>query len=318
MIKTTALIRLWLQTLFEFWGYIWGASGYLWTEAKQAGTTNAMAKKWIGHFVIDCSGLAYWAFKKLGGKMYHGSNTIWNEYVTDKSELVNGKRADGKPMLPGDPVFTKSDDNGVIKRGHIGYYLGTYKGKPLVIEAQGTINGVCVNIAGLFSDRFNDGKGKPLTKWAETAHWKNVEYDASDTFVETVMQELQNKDGESTVNTLKNGSRGEAVRALQESLNKLGFNCGNADGIFGPKTEAGVRAFQAAKGLDADGIAGEATLVAVAIATSTIEPAPDQSENPGDNSPIEAPPIVSDTVAPTLNRGIAEALYMALKTALGV
>jgi len=59
---------------------------------------------------------------------------------------------------------------------------------------------------------------------------------------------------------LKVGSRGEAVKKLQENLNRLGFNCGAADGIFGPNTEAAVRAFQKAYGLAVDGIAGPATL----------------------------------------------------------
>jgi len=59
---------------------------------------------------------------------------------------------------------------------------------------------------------------------------------------------------------LKNGSRGNEVKKLQENLNKLGFNCGTADGIFGVKTEAAVKAFQKAYGLAVDGIAGPATL----------------------------------------------------------
>jgi N-acetyl-anhydromuramyl-L-alanine amidase AmpD len=58
---------------------------------------------------------------------------------------------------------------------------------------------------------------------------------------------------------LKVGSRGEEVKKLQENLNRLGFNCGAADGIFGPKTEAAVKAFQKANGLAVDGIVGPAT-----------------------------------------------------------
>lgn len=58
---------------------------------------------------------------------------------------------------------------------------------------------------------------------------------------------------------LKVGSRGETVRKLQEMLNSLGFNCGAADGIFGPKTQAAVKAFQKKYGLVADGIVGPQT-----------------------------------------------------------
>ncbi|MFP2905004.1 peptidoglycan-binding protein [Pyxidicoccus sp. 3LFB2] len=59
--------------------------------------------------------------------------------------------------------------------------------------------------------------------------------------------------------TLREGARGEPVRALQNRLNQLGFNAGTADGAFGPKTEAAVKAFQRAKGLTADGVVGPKT-----------------------------------------------------------
>ena len=63
--------------------------------------------------------------------------------------------------------------------------------------------------------------------------------------------------------TLRNGSRGDAVKALQEKLNSLGYNSGTADGIFGAKTEAAVKQFQKANGLTADGIVGKKTLAAL-------------------------------------------------------
>ena len=58
---------------------------------------------------------------------------------------------------------------------------------------------------------------------------------------------------------LRTGSRGDAVRKLQELLNAKGYTCGNVDGIFGSKTKAAVLAFQKANGLGADGIVGPLT-----------------------------------------------------------
>ena len=52
---------------------------------------------------------------------------------------------------------------------------------------------------------------------------------------------------------LKNGSKGDDVKKLQE---KLGLA---ADGAFGPGTEAKVKAWQAANGLVADGVVGDGT-----------------------------------------------------------
>lgn len=59
--------------------------------------------------------------------------------------------------------------------------------------------------------------------------------------------------------TVSYGSRGDAVRKLQELLNALGYDCGSVDGIFGSKTKAAVLAFQKANGLGVDGIVGPLT-----------------------------------------------------------
>ena len=58
---------------------------------------------------------------------------------------------------------------------------------------------------------------------------------------------------------LRTGSRGDAVRKLQELLNAKGYTCGSVDGIFGSKTYAAALAFQKANGLGADGIVGSLT-----------------------------------------------------------
>ncbi|HEY8347333.1 MAG TPA: peptidoglycan-binding domain-containing protein, partial [Symbiobacteriaceae bacterium] len=62
---------------------------------------------------------------------------------------------------------------------------------------------------------------------------------------------------------LRRGSTGAAVRGLQRTLAKLGFYRGPIDGIFGPRTEAAVRAFQRSVGLRVDGIVGPQTRMAL-------------------------------------------------------
>ncbi len=58
---------------------------------------------------------------------------------------------------------------------------------------------------------------------------------------------------------LKLGMQGNAVKMLQERLAELGYEPGTADGIFGPKTDLAVRAFQSDHGLTSDGIVGQLT-----------------------------------------------------------
>lgn len=52
----------------------------------------------------------------------------------------------------------------------------------------------------------------------------------------------------------------EDVRTLQQRLNEAGYSVGAADGIMGPNTRAGLRAFQRDQGLTPDGFATQALL----------------------------------------------------------
>ena len=58
---------------------------------------------------------------------------------------------------------------------------------------------------------------------------------------------------------LKKGYVDDSVKVLQTILNYLGYNCGNADGIFGSDTDTAIKKYQKAQGLFADGIVGKDT-----------------------------------------------------------
>ena len=53
--------------------------------------------------------------------------------------------------------------------------------------------------------------------------------------------------------------QGDDVKAVQNKLNSLGYNCGTADGYYGNATRSAVISFQSAKGLTDDGEVGPAT-----------------------------------------------------------
>lgn len=59
--------------------------------------------------------------------------------------------------------------------------------------------------------------------------------------------------------TIKYGSTGAKVKAVQQTLNCLGYSAGTVDGIFGSKTEAAVKAFQRDERIAVDGIVGKNT-----------------------------------------------------------
>lgn len=201
MISTGDLIAKFQYALDNHWGYIMYMTHELWSESKQkhynqerAGNPDcAMSikygSKWYGHWVTDCSGLFAWAFKELGGKIAHGSNSIWDRYCSAKGTLRNGKRTDGKELKPGTAVFTSTKD----RHNHIGLYIGN----GIVIEAQGTQ-------AGVTTTRITN------SKWTHWGELKNVQYSSTPEKEETGMEAkvvLQSGESGSTVNMRKRPSQ---------------------------------------------------------------------------------------------------------------
>ena len=183
-VSTVDLIAKFQYALDNNWGYIINKWHTMWTESLQEGVVrdmknkygtnwrdNANAKKdtyyqaayygakWIGHWVTDCSGLFYWAFKELGGYMYHGSNTMWNKYCASQGKLSKGKRTDGRELKPGTAVF-------VLKNGSDRSHVGLYVGNDNVIEASGTQSGVIITKI-------------TNSKWCEWGELKGVDYGAN-------------------------------------------------------------------------------------------------------------------------------------------
>lgn len=72
--------------------------------------------------------------------------------------------------------------------------------------------------------------------------------------------------------TLRRGSTGEYVTLLQTKLIQNGYDVGStgADGKYGARTEAAVKAFQADHGLTADGICGPKTWEAINEGQTTL------------------------------------------------
>lgn len=258
-IAAADLIGKFEETLNDKWGYIWGTSGKIWTAADQANldkTTDSdransrkYGSKWIGHRVADCSGLFSWAFKTLGGSIYHGSNTIWNRYCTTQGELKDGKRDDGKALLPGTAVFTYNATK--KNRGHIGLYIGGGN----VIEARGAYYGVVKTKL----------TSRPWVEWGELV---GVDYSG----VEKVTPPAEDKQVNKP--TIRKGNKGAVVKEMQQMLDRLGYSLGicGVDGDFGVATEKAVKEFQRDHKLEQDGICGPKTWSALQQAVDKLAP----------------------------------------------
>ena len=265
MIDANALIEKFKQALSEKWGYIWGTAGIKWTQARQTQKVNYMVSKygknwqknkdaendnyygaalygskWIGRMVADCSGLFVWAFKQLGGAIYHGSNTIYDRYCSSKGKITDANR---KNIKPGTAVFV--DHNG--KKTHIGLFVGNNT----VIEASGTIAGVCTS-------KLN------TSKWTHWGELKDVDYPAK-TPQETPSDDSDDIPSGQSLPTLKRGMKGEYVTLLQTKLVNKGYSVGSygIDGDFGSGTLKAVQQFQRDNGLTVDGIVGAKTWAAL-------------------------------------------------------
>lgn len=82
--------------------------------------------------------------------------------------------------------------------------------------------------------------------------------------------------------TYKYGSRGEVIREIQSKLKKWKYYNGAVDGIYGYETYLGVKSFQRKNGLTVDGVAGNKTLAALGINTSSSSTSSSTSNNSQD------------------------------------
>ena len=113
---------------------------------------------------VDCSGaFTYW-YNQAGGYMYHGSNTMWRKYSTEK-----GKIAD-IDLIPGMAVYKLRNDGKEPEQYRNDgidnfYHVGLYVGNNTVVEAKGTKYGV------VYSD---------ISSWTHASKQKDTIYDTEE------------------------------------------------------------------------------------------------------------------------------------------
>ena len=198
--------------------------------------------KWDGKQAYDCAQLTRYSCKAAGTELVSGANSQWKKVAWDKKGKI-----DTLPDVPGVILY---HENASGTMTHTGVYIGG----GYAVEARGAKYGVVKTAV----------KDRTWTHWAALPGVLT----GDQVIIVPVEPEQQAPAQEETqptaagviqMNTLKNGSRGTQVKVLQFLLNELGYDCGEADGIFGSKTLAATKAFQKAKSLTVDGICGKNT-----------------------------------------------------------
>lgn len=199
--------------------------------------------KWNERLAFDCRGFTHWVLAQADINIVGGGAT--SQYNTASNWARRGT-IDQMPDLPC-CVFKRGSDGKTMM--HTGYHIG---GGQIIHCSVGVQEG-SINEPGWTHYAVPAG----LYTEDELAAARRVE----------------------RVETLRKGSTGNAVREVQDTLATLGYDAGTVDGVYGTKTIAAVKKFQADKGLTVDGVCGPATLAALREAL----------ENQNPDKPVEEP-----------------------------
>ena len=179
---------------------------------------------WEGRQCFDCRGLTDWCLKQAGIDLYGDGCTT--QYNTASNWDERGPIADMPDAVC--CVFIAKDS----KKSHTGLHIGGWE----TVECSTGVQRKALD-----------------SRWTHYAIPKGL----------YTPEELDALRARKPKKILRTGSRGDAVKVLQERLSALGYGCGAADGVFGRRTRAAVRAFQRDHSLAADGIFGPLTRAAL-------------------------------------------------------
>lgn len=256
--KTSEGLVAWAKQAYEDgWVYWYGTCGYECTTGLLNRKTNqypdhytsnrrAAYEKHIaaGKVCGDCIGL----FKSYAWDKDDDIDTRESSYGSngqpDKGakQALNACKVKGKidtiPEIPGLAVWTKTG-------GHIGLYVGNGE----VIELRGYGKNI----------QWNKLRDRAFTTWGLYPY---TQYTAEQEAVAKAAANIVAAD------TLRKGSKGAAVKELQELLLAHGYTLPKygADGDYGDETVDAVKEFQKANGLEIDGICGPKTWAALKAA----------------------------------------------------
>ncbi len=240
-------------------------NGSIYVLGSQGQTGSQITESWIKyreHYIASNYNRAIALWKKrlaAGYKNLHAYDCsgLIMKWLIDNGHAKSDKTANGiyfdlcssisrSALQTGDLVFQKYSSKNRM------YHCGIYMGDGTVVHSKGRSDGVVREAISKTSwNRYGRlksfGSAVPGDKWTRLLKITSPYMYGAD------------------------------VTAVQTELKDKGYDPGGIDGFYGPKTEAAVKAFQKAGGLEADGIVGPATWAALFDETETN---PDPPEDP--------------------------------------
>jgi len=216
--------------------------------------------KELGYYSETCDG-DYGAKTVSAVKAFQKKNGLSQTGTADSATL---KKLNSSSAVAANEKAETADTSETLKRGskgsavkqlqqrlkELGYYNSTIDGE----YGSGTVSAV---------KAFQKKNGLTQTGTADATTLKKV-YASS-----AVSAGEKTDDSADTTTTLKRGSKGTAVKELQQRLKELGYYKSTIDGEYGSGTVSAVKAFQKKNGLSQTGTADSATLKKV-YSTSAI------------------------------------------------
>lgn len=228
-----------------------------------------------GKYYSDCSSSISYAYKEAGFSfgilntvgMYNSSKLVDVPVI-----IKNGLIQNPEVLRPGDMLLFAGKDSSRASAGYVGHVEMVAKlGSTITIYGHGSGTPRKTEMNAYCRSRYNS---KTSTKLGHRGLIR--------------VRRFIVEDGEGGICIYK-GCEGAAVKALQDKLDKLGFDLGEhgVDGDFGSATENAVEAFQKKYGLEATGIVDDATMKKIdAVLDGKPETKPEASK-PEATKPIE-------------------------------
>ena len=234
---------------------------------RRIGFIEPLSAKFCNGTTTTCAGLSQWGSQELAQRGYDSIRILRNYYGDNIEIVTNAPLQEPQDTFPGVLRRGSYGPEVLVVQAMLNRISQDYPAIPKIWPPAAVFDGNTEAAVRKFQQVFNltvDGIVGKAT-WYKMISLYNAVNDLSELVSEGQRFSRVNFQYPGVVSM---GQRGEAVSALQYMLSLIGefydvIPPVQVDGVYGPDTQAAVRAFQQAAGLPADGVAGEQTWIMV-------------------------------------------------------